>query len=133
VDDLDVPAIGFGTAVPDHSPLPNVARVNARLGAEYRTTWRPRLAVRPWAATPYARKSILGIGDPLHKPQGRWTSVNVGGRIASGRRAMVIDVSNLLGVQGNRFAFGSPYTFLRADQLTPLRPRTLRIAYEVGF
>ncbi len=41
-------------------------------------------------------------------------------------------LQHLLDTRGNRFALGTPFTTGR-DQVTPLRPRTLRIAIDTRF
>ena len=132
VDDPNVDFPFFGGTDVDHAPLPNVAKINARVGAEYQASvrgWDARL----WGASRYAGKSILGIGAPLSHEQGGWMEVDAGARIVRGRHALTVDATNLLDVKGNRFSFGSPYSFARARQITPLRPLTVRVGYEVAF
>jgi outer membrane receptor protein involved in Fe transport len=128
-----VPIIFIGAEPVDRSPLPNVARYNARLSAEYRKLFRLTSDLRLWAAARYAGKSILGIGIPLNKTQGKWTNFELGGRFTTGRHAFSLEVSNALGEEGNRFSFGSPYTLRLSDQITPLRPRTVRLSYGIAF
>ncbi|MEJ8629760.1 hypothetical protein P0F65_07665 [Sphingomonas sp. I4] len=41
-------------------------------------------------------------------------------------------ITNLADTRGNRFALGTPFTTGR-DQVTPLRPRTLRIGLDAAF
>jgi hypothetical protein len=50
-----------------------------------------------------------------------------------GRQTISLIVSNLLDKRGNRFAFGSPFTLLDRRQITPLRPRTVRLGFETRF
>ena len=126
----------FGPSLDDDKALfPNVARFNGRLGAEYRVPVRAGVDLQLWAGARYAGKSVLGVGTPLNRRQGDWIDVNAGGRLMAGRHAFVLNVTNLLDVEGNRFSFGSPYTFARdvSRQITPLRPRTVRLAYEIAF
>ena len=52
-------------------------------------------------------------------------SLATGGRIS-------LSVTNLTDEIGNRFAFGAPIA-TGADQITPLRPRTIRLGFEQGF
>ena len=44
-----------------------------------------------------------------------------------------MDVANLFDVRGNRFAFGNPFGLETRNQLTPLRPRTVRVGIDVAF
>ena len=53
-------------------------------------------------------------------------------RVADHRRALTLTVTNLADVEGNRFAFGAPIAS-GLDQLTPLRPRTIRLGFEQAF
>jgi len=41
-------------------------------------------------------------------------------------------ITNLADIRGNRFALGTPFTTGR-DQVTPLRPRTLRLGLDAAF
>jgi len=43
-----------------------------------------------------------------------------------------IGISNLFDTIGNRFALGTPFA-VNNDQITPLRPRTIRIGIEHAF
>jgi hypothetical protein len=42
-------------------------------------------------------------------------------------------VSNLFDARGNRFALGSPFLIRDGGQITPLRPRAVRIGVEMAF
>ena len=113
--------------------LPNVARANARLGAEYRTALSPSLDLRLAAGLRYVGNSRLGIGPILGEPQGDWLDTRLSARLESGAHAWSIQISNLIDEAGNRFAFGSPFTLVESRQVTPLRPRTIRLGWETSF
>ncbi|TFI58596.1 TonB-dependent receptor [Sphingomonas parva] len=115
------------------APLPNVARVNARFGAEYRMALADDLDLRLTASARYVGKSRLGIGPILGEPQGDWLDTRFGARLESGRHAWTLAISNLLDEEGNRFAFGSPFTLVDTRQITPLRPRSLRLGWDLRF
>jgi len=110
-----------------------VARVNARLGAEYEASLATGLDLRLTASARYVGKSRLGIGPILGEPQGDWLDTRLSARLERGRHAWSFTVSNLLDQEGNRFAFGSPFTLIETRQITPLRPRSLRLAWDVQF
>lgn len=114
------------------SPLPNVARWNARFGGEYRHEW-DGAALRVGAAGRYVGASRLGIGPILGEPQGDWFDLSFHARLELERHAFSLSVSNLLDLAGNRFALGSPFTIVEQPQVTPLVPRTVRIGYELRF
>ena len=54
-------------------------------------------------------------------------------RIDRGPHTLSLSVTNLLDEEGNRFAVGSPFTLLDQRQITPLRPRTLRLGWQTRF
>jgi outer membrane receptor protein involved in Fe transport len=115
------------------STLPNVARWNARLSAEYQHEIGAGAMFRIGGAGRYVGKSKLGIGAVLGEPQGNWFDLNLRARLELDRHAFTLDVTNLLDQAGNRFALGSPFTLIEHPQVTPLVPRTLRLGYELRF
>lgn len=115
------------------APLPNVARVNGRFGVEYRAGLGGGLDLLLTASARYVGKSRLGIGPVLGEPQGNWLDTRLGFRVESGRHAFTLGLTNLADEEGNRFALGSPFTLVERRQITPLRPRTLRLGFETRF
>lgn len=112
--------------------IPNIARVVARGAVE----WRHHLA-GDWTldANAYARyvgRSRLGIGQHLGQEQGQYLDSGLILRASDKRRAVSLTLTNLADEVGNRFAFGAPIA-TGADQLTPLRPRTIRFGFEQSF
>jgi outer membrane receptor protein involved in Fe transport len=114
------------------SPLPNVARVNARVGAEYRASLAS-VDLHVWSAGRYVGESRLGIGPILDERQGGWLDVSFGARAKAGRHAFAFSLENLLDQTGNRFALGSAYRLDVQRQITPLRPRTFRLGWEISL
>jgi iron complex outermembrane recepter protein len=118
----------------DFNRLPNVADASGRLGAAYRTRigdGDTELSTGGWLR--YVGKSTLGIGPVLGKAQGDYFDTGLELRLERGRRALTLSASNLLDTRGNRFALGSPLLIRDSNQITPLRPRTVRLGLEVGF
>jgi outer membrane receptor protein involved in Fe transport len=115
------------------SPLPNVARYNGRLGVDYETAISDGVDLRLAAAARYVGRSRLGIGAIFGEPQGDWLDLTAGARLELQRHAITLGVTNLLDANGNRFALGSPFTLVEDPQVTPLRPRTVRLGWEVRF
>jgi iron complex outermembrane receptor protein len=112
--------------------IPNIARVVARGAVD----WSKRLGA-DWRleANAYARfvgRSRLGIGPFLGDEQGEYLDSGIVLRFAHPRRAISLSVTNLTDEVGNRFAFGAPIG-TGADQITPLRPRTIRLGFEQPF
>ena len=115
------------------APLPNVARFNGRFGLEYETALRGRLDLDLWGSARYVGKSRLGIGPVLGEPQGDYLDTSLGARIGDDRLGLTFSLNNLLDSVGNRFALGTPFTLVHERQITPLRPRTLRIGVDFSF
>ena len=115
------------------SSLPNVADFSGRIGADYESRIAPGVDLRLSAAARYVGKSRLGIGPVLGERQGDWLDLTAGAEIDRGRHAWFVDVTNLLDTAGNRFALGSPFTLVNGRQVTPMRPRTIRIGWQLRF
>ncbi|MBA3677470.1 MAG: TonB-dependent receptor [Sphingosinicella sp.] len=115
------------------APLPNVARVNARFGTEYQTSLSDDLGLRLVGSARYVGKSTLGIGPILGKEHGDWIDARLAAYLDKDRHSFSLTLSNLLDEKGNRFAFGSPFTMVERPQVTPLRPRTIRLGWETRF
>src|SRR3546814_9734622 len=76
----------------------------------------------------YVGSSRLGIGPILGEGQGDYLDTGLAMRIGNARRGLTLTLTNLLDSRGNRFALGTPFVEDSAGFLTPLRPRTLRVA-----
>jgi iron complex outermembrane recepter protein len=112
--------------------IPNIAGVTARAGV----SWFRELA-GGWSlqADGWARhvgRSRLGIGPVLGQAQGDYLDSAVTIRVGQPRLGVTIGVTNLTDEVGNRFALGTPLPIGR-DQITPLRPRTVRIGIDTHF
>ncbi|RZM07493.1 MAG: hypothetical protein EOP68_13775, partial [Sphingomonas sp.] len=64
--------------------------------------------------------------------QGSYLDSGVTARIGLGAIGISAGVTNLTNERGNRFALGTPFTTGR-DQVTPLRPRTVRLGLDAAF
>jgi outer membrane receptor protein involved in Fe transport len=112
--------------------IPNVARFTGRIGFDWQ---RPltdvlQLRVNGWAR--YVGKSRLGVGPVLGEAQGNYTDSALTARIGTPTMGVSLGVTNLTDSVGNRFALGTPFTIGR-DQITPLRPRTVRLGFDAAF
>lgn len=125
------PSAEFLTA--DERSLPNIAEEGGRVAA----TWQTRLADRHDltidASLRYIGRSQLGIGAPLDVPQGDYLVAALGGRLVLGRYGVSLDIANAADARANRFAFGNPFGLAARDQMTPLRPRSVRIGLDARF
>ncbi len=114
-------------------PLPNVADFSARLAADYHATLASGIGLRLNGTARYVGSSVLGVGPILGNPQGDLFEVGLGARLERGPHVISLTVTNLLDEAGNRFAMGSPFTLIENPQVTPLRPRSLRLGWQIAF
>ncbi len=128
---LTDPAPAF--AAVDETDLPNIAAAGGRLGANFRTELPEGADLSVDGAINYVGSSQLGIGAPLDVKQGDYFDSRFGARVGLGRLGISVDVDNLFDVRANRFAFGNPFRLEARSQVTPLRPRTVRIGVDVEF
>ena len=116
----------------DSMRIPNIARIVARGAID----WRREIGNgRSFEANAYARyvgRSRLGVGTHLGEEQGDYVDSGMVLRLADDQKAVSLSVTNLTDEVGNRFAFGAPVA-TSADQITPLRPRTVRLGFELTF
>ena len=112
--------------------IPNVASHAMRGSANYETVLGDEdFRIQGWAS--YVGPSRLGIGPKLGGGQGDYVDSGFAARIGNDARGLTLTVTNLLDSRGNRFALGTPFVPGSDGYLTPLRPRTLRIAVDVAY
>ncbi|MCT2398455.1 TonB-dependent receptor [Novosphingobium mangrovi (ex Huang et al. 2023)] len=112
--------------------VPNIANVAARLGLRWERELRGdlRLQAQGWAS--YVGRSRLGIGPELGDPQGDYLDTGITARIGTDRIGLTLGMTNIADERGNRFSLGTPFGTGR-EQVTPLRPRTVRIGIDTRF
>ncbi len=114
------------------SQIPNIARVTARAGAVYRHRLSGTKDIKIDGWVRYVGSSRLGVGPVLGQSQGSYLDSGITARLGLGALGLTAGITNLADVRGNRFALGTPFTTGR-DQVTPLRPRTLRVGVDAAF
>jgi outer membrane receptor protein involved in Fe transport len=119
--------------VPGSSELPNIADAGARGAVQFRRRLSPSVSLKGTASVRYVGKSRLGISPPLDLKQGGYVQGDVGARLDFGRFGASLDVTNVADVKGNRFSLGNPFSVAEGNQVTPLRPRTLRLGIDAAF
>ncbi|GAL99452.1 putative TonB-dependent receptor [Sphingomonas parapaucimobilis NBRC 15100] len=129
---MDGMAVDRATILARLSQIPNIARFTGRAGAVYRRTLASGHDLRVDGWLRYVGSSRLGVGPILGEQQGSYLDSGVTARLGLGRYGVTAGITNLADVRGNRFALGTPFTTGR-DQVTPLRPRTLRIGLDAAF
>ncbi|MET1754002.1 TonB-dependent receptor [Novosphingobium sp. RD2P27] len=112
--------------------VPNIAEVSGRAALSWnRELGRSlRLSSNLWAS--YVGKSRLGIGPELGELQGDYIDSSADVRLGTEAYGLTLSISNIANSRGNRFSLGTPFATVR-DQVTPLRPRTVRIGLDAKF
>lgn len=128
---LTAPAPAFAFA--RERELPNIAEEGGQVRASYTASLSSTLALTVDGSLRYVGPSELGIGFPLDVSQGDFSEIAAGARLAWGNWGLSLDITNLGDVRGNRFAYGNPFGLSAKNQITPLRPRTLRIGIDAKF
>ena len=133
VDDLSPQILPVFAAAPARlGRIPNVASHAVRGSANYATMIGDQdFRINAWAS--YVGPSRLGIGPVLGESQGDYVDTGLAMRVGSERRGLSLTLTNLFDSRGNRFSLGTPFLEGNAGFLTPLRPRTLRIAVDVAY
>ena len=122
-----------GALTGGQSRIPNVARFTSRIGADYRMVIRDGLDLRINGWARYIGKSRLGIGPILGDLQGDYLDTALTARIGRPSFGVTLGVTNLTDALGNRFALGTPFAATGGGQITPLRPRTVRLGIDTSF
>lgn len=132
---LDSPPVNVvtGARTGGQSRIPNVARFTTRVGADYRAPISDTLDIRVNGWFRYIGKSRLGIGPILGDLQGDYIDTSLTARVGRTDMGVTLSVTNLIDATGNRFALGTPFTSNGGPQITPLRPRTVRLGFDKSF
>jgi iron complex outermembrane receptor protein len=116
-----------------HAEPPGIARVGARAAIAYRTSLRGPIGLSIDASVRYFGHSRLGVGTGLDIVQGGYIDTSVSARVGTERFGISADMTNLLNDDDNRFSLGNPFGVMLGRQITPQRPRTIRIGVDGRF
>ena len=126
------PSAALFVALARMSQVPNIARYAGRLGADYRHDVGRDLELRVYGWVRYVGRSRLGVGPVLGEEQGDYLDTALTARIGRASLGVTLGVTNLTDSVGNRFALGTPFQ-VGSGQITPQRPRTIRIGLDAAF
>ena len=112
--------------------LPNIADEIARVGGRYGFDAFGR-RVELSGSLRYVGRSRLGVGTALDVHQGRYFDTAIGASAPFGPITISLDATNLTDERGNIFALGNPFGVMAGKQITPQRPRTIRLGAAVHF
>lgn len=112
--------------------VPNIAHVAGRAAVAwtYPVADDLKLTANGWAS--YVGRSRLGIGPELGELQGDYLDSGADLRLGSETTGITLSLTNIGNARGNRFSLGTPFSIGR-EQITPLRPRTVRIGIDRRF
>lgn len=112
--------------------IPNVASHAFRGAINYIVPFDDReFRVNTWAS--YIGPSRLGIGPVLGEGQGDYIDTGMAMRLGDERRGLSLTLTNVFDSRGNRFSLGTPFVEGHDGYLTPLRPRTIRLAFDIAY
>ncbi|MCK8456924.1 TonB-dependent receptor [Sphingomonas faeni] len=126
------PSPALFVALARMSQVPNIARYAGRLGADYRRDVGRDLELRVYGWARYVGRSRLGVGPVLGEEQGDYLDTALTARVGRASLGVTLGVTNLTDSVGNRFALGTPFQ-VGSGQITPQRPRTVRIGLDAAF
>lgn len=112
--------------------LPNVSDVIGRLRTRYSFDAAGH-RVELSGSVRYVGRSRLGVGTALDVHQGRYIDTAIGLSAPFGRIIVSLDATNLLDARNDIFALGNPFGVMAGNQITPQRPRTIRLGAAVHF
>jgi iron complex outermembrane recepter protein len=114
------------------SRVPNVARFAGRAGFDFNQMVGDGMTLRVNGWVRYIGRSRLGVGPVLGEQQGDYVDSALIARLGTATRGVSLSLTNLTDNVGNRFALGTPF-FTGNRQITPLRPRTIRVGFDAAF
>jgi iron complex outermembrane receptor protein len=112
--------------------LPNIAAEIGRVAVHYDVAAGSR-AITLSGSVRYVGRSRLGVGTALDLHQGRYAETSVGASAPFGRLVVSLDATNLFDARNNIFALGDPFGVMADRQITPQRPRSIRLGAAVHF
>lgn len=114
--------------------LPNIARGGSRIAAAWSRQVAAGAILSSEISLRYVGLSHLGFGTVLDVPQGNYAVADIGGRLDFGGIALTLNIDNIGDRGANTFAYGNPFGLTQQQQqITPLRPRTIRLGVSARF
>lgn len=113
--------------------LPNVPRYGGMLSARWSRPISDSLKLQTDAIVRYRSGSNVGTLPPLLLEQGEYIEADLTVLLANDDWKISLDVTNIFNARKNSFAYGNPFTAALGDQITPLRPRSVRVGIGFGF
>jgi iron complex outermembrane receptor protein len=116
------------------SSLPNVAHDTLAASLDYRRALGAGRLITAGVSLNHVGRSVLGSDSMLAQvKQGGYWLASTGADLRLGAGTVSIDIDNLLDSAANSFAFGTPSYAYTDREITPLRPRTIRLGLRRSF
>ncbi|MBZ6377850.1 MULTISPECIES: TonB-dependent receptor [Pacificimonas] len=113
--------------------LPNVADLGAQARVAYEAPLRDGVRLNAALAAHYVGSSQVGLPGMADQPQGDYAEAEIHIRLGTDNHGISLGVTNLFDTAANRFSVGTPFTLDHRAQVTPLRPRTVRLGFDASF
>jgi iron complex outermembrane recepter protein len=128
---LTDPASSFEEA--SQLALPNVAKIGGRVELEWTKPLSATVNIKFDGTIRYVGASRLGTAPPLVLEHGETLQTELSLALDFGRWSLALEATNLMNRTGNSFSYGNPFTVANGQQITPLRPRNLRLGARFAF
>jgi hypothetical protein len=113
--------------------LPETPPFAGHLGLSYQWSTGRDVTIRLGAIAGYVGRSVLGTGALFDRTQGKYAEIGLNGGLRWRNIDFSLAVNNLTNASDNRFALGNPVLVATRDQMTPLRPRSVRAGVSVSW
>jgi len=120
-------------ATADDVGLPGVPRVSASAAVDYRRPLTGSLAVVAGAKAAYVGPSHLTFEQASSARMGGYLTGRLSMGLESPRMRLTFFVDNPANTAADTFAFGNPFSMRSVQQVTPLRPRTVGLAFNWAY
>ena len=127
--ELTHPRPGFTAGV----SLPGVPDLLASAGVEYRYKLPMDMTGLLSADARYVGRSQLTFNPAIIAPMGGYVLASLSAQVVYHRWRLAAFVTNPTNETGNTFSYGNPFNFQQVREVTPQRPRSLRILLSAEF
>lgn len=113
--------------------LPGVPNLSLGATADYEIPLDADFTLRLGGEVDYVGRSRLTFQPNLSPWMGRYFTSRLDAGIATETWRLGAVLDNATNTQGDTFSFGNPFSFGQVRQVTPLRPRTVRLILSANF
>lgn len=129
--ELIAAADGFVTG--DEQSLPNIAEMGASGGVRWSMLFSDERKIDINGDVKFVGASQLGIDPFLSIEQGDYVLINGSAEYKTRQWSAFLALENIFNSSANTFSLGNPFTVANGLQITPLRPRNLKLGVKIDF